>query len=200
MHVSYTHFSLCEIPSSSGSGVRQEAAAQPLIWASYWKMPACRVPFPHIDKARGHVSCDPGNRVTLISTTSPACIGRRRHNFHIFITPSTYLPLISHPDPHREFTKQARIGQARVSGVLPQKSPLMSDYLTALPSSSGPFLRSHAMRVVERTQGGGTRSCQPASSRVIRPCETRGTCDEWLVHPPTRVSGYGQQVAIQHVK
>lgn len=50
-------------------------------------------PFPPIDRARALVSYDPGNRVTLIWTPSPALHRAAPPQLPYIHTPTTYLPL-----------------------------------------------------------------------------------------------------------
>lgn len=154
--------------SSSGPGVRRKAAAQPLIWASIGRDPACRFPFPPIDKARCHVSYDPGNRVTLISTPSPACLGRRRHNFHISITPSNLpasRPLPS--DPHKSLPNKQDMTRHSFRGYCRKKFPLMSDYLSVfLPPPFPPRDPRHTCR------GTDTRRWNTILPALLITCDT----------------------------
>lgn len=129
--------------SSSGSGVRRKAAAQPLIRTSIGRDPASRFPFPPIDKARGHVSYDPGIRVTLISTPSPACIGRRRHKLpYIYTRPSTQPASSPFPtkNPTRICQTKQDVTRHAFRWYYLTKLTLMSAYLSAPPPSSFPSL------------------------------------------------------------
>lgn len=91
MHVLYTHFSLCKIPSSSRPGY---GGSQPLSLNLRFLLEETKFPLSFCAYRQGlkHGSCDPVNRVTSISTpslatnrASPAQIPYNYHAQHLIL-------------------------------------------------------------------------------------------------------------------